>query len=147
MKVSRYQWVGLLAGFPLFSGSWLAAYYNNEWVGVLGVLAMGIALWVAVKVERRSSAVEHMKRGAVAGLLAGLFARAIGVIVAMLSDDWDLTSRYANYSSINDMFRTVLNGGVFASLVLVVACCVLGLMVSWFEPAVEQKNTNSKRSK
>jgi hypothetical protein len=65
---------------------------------------------VAVKVERRSTAAEHMKRGAVAGLLAGAEARALGIIATLAYDKWGLDQVSTNYSSVSDMFKAVLNG-------------------------------------
>lgn len=147
MKVSRYQWMGLLAGFPLFSGAWLAAYYNNEWFGVLGAVVMFLGLWVAVKVERRSLATVHMQRGLVAGILAGVEARILGILATLLYDKWGLDQAYTNYSSTNDMFRAVLNGGVIATIILVAVCGLFGVMASWFEPCVETQSPSIRRKK
>lgn len=148
MKVYRYQWVGLLAGLPLFSGAWLAAYYNNEWWGVLGLLVASSALWVAVKVERRSTATNHMIRGLRAGLLAGVSARAAGVLALALSDYSVAAEGLHKYGFPNDMFRSVLNGRVASTMVLIVVMGVVGVMASWFEPAIEQTaNTTERRKK
>jgi hypothetical protein len=104
--MKRYQWVGLLAGVPLFSGSWLSAVYNNAWWGVVGALMAAAGCYVANHVERKSDAARHFLRGFTAGLLAGVVARLLGYTAWQ----WAGVSATAAASSRN-LFRVVIAGG------------------------------------
>lgn len=130
MDLKRYQWVGLLAGVPLFSGAWLSAFYNTPWWGVLGILlAMG-GVYVANHVERRSDLSMHAQRGLVAGLLAGLVARLLGYIALAV----DGITRTVDFNGFGDVFRVALAGNWLATLLFVVVCGIVGAGVASLEP-------------
>ncbi len=141
MEVQRYQWVGLLAGVPLFSGAWLSAFYNTPWWGVLGVLLMLGGLYMANHVERRSTLTEHATRGFLAGILAGAVARILGWLAAALTGGTNVVSS----TVFQDTFRIVLAGNWWPTLVLILLSGVLGAAIASLEP--EAKTVTTKRRK
>ena len=130
MELKRYQWVGLLAGFPLFSGAWLSAFYDNYVPGLIGVALTGGALFMAVRLEKRSDLQEHIARGLVAGLLAGITARILGLVAAVSAG----ATEAINFGSLGDLYRVILAGDVLASLLLVLVIGSLGITVAALEP-------------
>ncbi len=130
MDLKRYQWVGLLAGVPLFSGAWLTAFYDTPWWGVLGILVAMGGVYVANHVERRSDLSMHAQRGLVAGLLAGLVARLLGYISTALAG----ISSNADFNGFGDTLRVALAGNWLATLLFVVVCGVVGAGVASLEP-------------
>lgn len=135
MELKRYQWVGLLAGFPLFSGAWLSAFYNTSWPGVIGLLLTVVALFIAVRVERRESRQQHFIYGATAGLLAGLATRLLGLVALWMAGGQKMVQFAAN----DDLFRVILAGDWTASLLLVAALAVLGGLIALIEPEAEDE--------
>lgn len=135
MDLKRYQWVGLLAGVPLFSGAWLSAFYNTPWWGLLGVLFLLAGVSAANRVERRSTLTEHATRGFVAGILAGLVARLLGWVAVVLAGGTEVVSS----TSFQDTFRIILSGNWWPSIVLVLLCGVLGAAVASFEPEAKRR--------
>lgn len=139
MKIQRHQWVGLLAGVPLFSGSWLTAHFNNPWFGVLGLFLTIAGFYIANRVERKTSLKVHLVRGFVAGILAGLVARLLGY---GLSFALGVTTT-VEFHGIGDLFRAVLAGSWLASALLIVVCGLLGLAIVSLEP--EAKSAKGAR--
>lgn len=135
MELKRYQWVGLLAGFPLFSGAWLSGFYNTPWPGVIGLLVTVAALFIANHVETRSDRNQHMLQGAVAGLLAGLAARVLGLIAGWMVG----LDQMVQFSSLDDLFRVVLAGDWLASLALILGLGITGAVIGAVEPEAVAK--------
>lgn len=129
MELKRYQWVGLLAGVPLFSGAWLSAFYHTPWWGVFGAVFTAWGLYVANQVERRADNATQAQRGLVAGILAGVVARFLGYVAVMMSG---MTATVA-WKDLRDFFRVVLAGDWLATLLLIVAIGVLGALVAMLE--------------
>ncbi|MFZ1812548.1 MAG: hypothetical protein WAU02_03465 [Candidatus Saccharimonadales bacterium] len=130
MELQRYQWVGLLAGVPLFSGAWLSAFYHSFWWGIGGLVVTAWGLYVANQVERRANNQVQAQRGIVAGLLAGVTARFLGYVAAALSGI-DAT---VMWKSVKDAFRVVLAGDWLATVLLLVLVCGLGAFMAVLEP-------------
>ncbi|MBP7760401.1 hypothetical protein KA093_01250 [Candidatus Saccharibacteria bacterium] len=142
MEIRRYQWVGLLAGVPLFSGAWLSALYQTSWWGVFGLIFTAWGLYVANQVERRADNTTQAKRGIVAGLLAGVVARAIGYIAALMGG----VSMTVAWQDARDVFRIVLAGDWVASLSLILVVGGLGVLMAVLEPdAAKSVKTKGKR--
>ena len=137
MASNRYQVVGLFAGIPLFSGAWLAALFNNAWLGVIGLIIMLVGLFLANKVEVRSDVTTHLFRGAVAGALAGLVARMLGVVASLVLG----VTQSTQFSDMSDVFRVTLAGDWGASLVLILLTAGLGASVCLLVP--EAKDARS----
>lgn len=129
MELKRYQWVGLLAGVPLFSGAWLSAFYQTPWWGVFGVIFAAWGLYVANQVERRADNQTQAKRGLVAGILAAVVARFLGYVAVMMSG---VTATVA-WKDVRDVFRVVLAGDWLATLLLIVVVGALGALVAVLE--------------
>lgn len=129
MVLKRYQWVGLLAGVPLFSGAWLSAVYNNAWWGIIGALIAVLGMFIANHVERRSDLVVHLRRGLLAGLLAGVVARLLGYLAWV----WAGLSATTNFHQLNDVFRVVLAGDWWASVFFVLGCGFVGAAINSLE--------------
>lgn len=138
MELRRYQWVGLLAGVPFFSGAWLSAFYNSPMWGVLGVLFLFAGVHAANRVERKSTLIEHATRGFVAGVLAGIVARLLGYVAAALAGGTQVVSSTA----FQDMFRIILAGNWWPSIVMVLLCGVVGAAIASLEP--EAKATSRR---
>ena len=134
MEPKRYQWVGLLAGVPLFSGAWLTAYFNNPWWGVAGLLIACWGLYVANIVERRVSNQGQAVRGLFAGLLAALTARGLGAVATAMAGG----SQAVQWNHINDFFRVVLAGNWWATALLVLLLALLGMALSMVEPDAKE---------
>lgn len=140
MELQRYQWVGLLAGVPLFSGAWLSAFYHNAWWGIGGLVVTAWGLYVANHVERRATNTVQAKRGIVAGLLAGVTARLLGYIAAAISNV-DTTMMW---KTVKDAWRIVLAGDWLATIILLLLMCVLGVCMAVLEP--DTKSSKAKRA-
>lgn len=134
MELKRYQWVGLLAGFPLFSGAWLSAFYDNYWPGLIGLAVTAVGLFLANRVERQTTRQEHISRGLIAGILAGIVARVLGGIAAATAG----VSAGVGFEKLDDMNRVVLAGGWLGSLLLVLVIGALGVIVTAFEPEAKK---------
>lgn len=148
MNLKRYQWVGLLAGFLLFSGSWLMAYYNNSFWAILTILLVGFALWSAMKVERRVDTRQHLIYGLTAGLLAGVVARILGMMFTSWAfDKWGGVKPVSSYAELSDVFRSVLNGGVGATLTLLVLSTAFGGFLALLEPDQKSAKLQVKKGK
>ena len=135
MEVRRYQWVGLLAGVPLFSGAWLSAYYQTPWWGVLGLVLAVTGIYIGNKVEPRADIATYIKRGAIAGLLAAAVARILGWAATMLSGNTDVVQ----FSELRHFSRAVLSGDVWATLLVILIVAVAGAAVAALEPAAKGK--------
>ena len=141
MELQRYQWVGLLAGVPLFSGAWLSAVYNTPWWGVFGLIISLWGLYVANQVERRADNQTQAVRGVVAGLLAGVVARLLGYISAVMAG----VNVTTGWNQVGDMFRVVLNGDWMASIMLVLVMGLFGTVMAVLEPDVDKRTVKGKR--
>lgn len=139
MGLKRYQLVGLLAGFPLFSGAWLSAFCGSALPGAVGLLMTVAALFVAVRVEPRGERKQHVIYGASAGLFAGFVARLLGAVVGWTT----YGDQLVQFASTNDVFRVVLAGDWVASLVLMAGLAVLGALVALAEPDAKQTRTKT----
>ena len=137
MELKRYQWVGLLAGVPLFSGAWLSAFYHTLWWGVFGAIFAAWGLYVANQVERRSTNEVQAKRGVVAGLLAGVMARFLGYLAAVIGG---VTTTVA-WQDVRDIFRIVLAGDWIATVSLIVVVAALGALMAVLEPDAKKPAT------
>ncbi len=137
MNIKRYQWVGLLAGVPLFSGAWLSALYHTPWWGIGGVIFTAWGLYVANQVERRADNQTQARRGIVAGLLAGVVARGLGYFVALASG---LSATLA-WQDVRDLFRIVIAGDLLASLTLIALVGGLGVLMAVLEPDAKKPST------
>ena len=135
MELQRYQWVGLLAGVPLFSGAWLSAYYNTPWWGVLGLLITAAGIFISNLVERKAELNTHVMRGLIAGLLAMLVARALGYVAMMLSG----AEGFVKFASLGDMFRAVLAGDWLATFWLLLLGALLGAALVTLEPTAKTR--------
>ncbi len=135
MEPRRYQWVGLLAGVPLFSGAWLSAYYHTPWWGVLGLVVSVAGIYLGNRVEQRDDLTTYLQRGAIAGALAALVARVLGGIATLLSDNTDI----AQFSELRHFSRVVLSGDLVATLLLIVIVAALGAGVCALEPTAHRK--------
>ena len=134
MEIRRYQWVGLLAGVPLFSGAWLSAFYNTPWWGVFGLIVTAWGLYVANQVERRTTNQKQAERGIVAGLLAALSARLLGYIATLITG----MSGAVSWNQVSDMFRVVLAGDWVAVLMFAFVMAGIGLIMAVLEPDAVQ---------
>ena len=134
MEIRRYQWVGLLAGVPLFSGAWLSAFYNTPWWGVFGLIVTAWGLYVANQVERRTTNQKQAERGIVAGLLAALSARLLGYIATLITG----MAGTVSWNEIGDMFRVILAGNWPAVLMLAFVMAGIGLIMAVLEPDAAQ---------
>jgi hypothetical protein len=134
MEIRRYQWVGLLAGVPLFSGAWLSAFYNTPWWGVFGLIVTAWGLYLANQVERRTTNQKQAERGIVAGLLAALSARLLGYIATLITG----MAGTVSWNEIGDMFRAVLAGNWLAVLMLAFVMAGIGLIMAVLEPDAAQ---------
>lgn len=141
MEVRRYQWVGLLAGVPLFSGAWLSAFYNSPWWGIAGLVISVWGLYVANQVERRVDNQAQAKRGIVAGLLAGAMARVLGYISALIAG----VSGTAAWNEVGDMFRSILAGDWMATILLLLVMGLFGTVMAVLEP--DAKTTPKRQGK
>ncbi len=141
MEIKRYQWVGLLAGVPLFSGAWLSAFYHSPWWGIAGAAVAAWGLYVANQVERRGDNVVQARRGIVAGLLAGAMARLLGYVAMSISG----VTALVGLQDIRDVFRIVLAGDWLASLSLIILVGGLGLLMAVLEPDAKVSKTKAKR--
>ena len=130
MELRRYQWVGLLAGVPLFSGAWLSAFYNTPWWGIFGLIVTAWGLYVANQVERRATNQVQAERGIIAGLLAGIAARVLGYIAMMIAG----SSTTVAWRDLGDMFKVVLAGDWMATVLLLVVVGGLGVLMAVLEP-------------
>ena len=144
MEGNRHRVVGLLAGIPLFSGAWMTAFFNNPTWGFVGVLLTLWGLYVANRVERRTTNTRQLVQGAVAGLLTGIVARILGLLAGALEAEADAVS----WTGLDDVFRVVLAGDWLASLLLIAILGVLGAMIAAIEtdakkPAEETKVTRT----
>lgn len=135
MELRRYQWVGLLAGVPLFSGAWLSAYYHTPWWGVLGLMLAIAGLYVGNKVERRDDLVTYLQRGAIAGALSAIVARLLGWIATAWSGNNDLVQ----FTELRHFSRVVLAGDWWATLLLVLIVATAGAGIAALEPTAERK--------
>ncbi len=133
MEVQRYQWVGLLAGVPLFSGAWLSAFYNTPWWGVLGLLLSVGGVYVGNMIMRRDDIETYAKRGFIAGALATIVARLLGWVASVMAGNQVI----AGFGSLADMFRVVLAGDWWGSFLLVVLMGVIGAAVASLEPTAK----------
>lgn len=141
MELHRYQWVGLLAGVPLFSGAWLSAYYNTPWWGVAGLLLALVGVYISNLVERERDRQTHIIRGAVAGVLAAIVARALGYIAAMLAGAGD----YVGFGAATDLFRAVLAGDWLATVWIVLWGALLGAVLTGVQPVAKQTKKGTKK--
>lgn len=140
MELKRYQWVGLLAGVPLFSGAWLSAYYHTPWWGVLGlVVALGGVL-VANQVETKSDVTTYLKRGAIAGALAAVVARFLGWAATMISGNGD----FVQFTELRHFSRVVLSGDWWSTLLMIALVAALGAGIAALEPTAKP-NKKKKR--
>lgn len=130
MELRRYQWVGLLAGVPLFSGAWLSAFYHTPWWGIFGLIFTAWGLYVANQVERRSTNQVQAERGIVAGLLAGVVARALGYIAVVIAGAGSAVA----WNDLSDAFKVVLAGDWWATLLFLVLMSGLGIVMATSEP-------------
>lgn len=135
MELQRYQWVGLLAGVPLFSGAWLSAYYHTPWWGVLGLVLAAAGIYLGNKVEDRSDVATYAQRGAIAGVLAAVVARVLGWFSAMASGNSDLVQ----FSELRHFSRVVVFGDFWATVLLVLVVAVVGAAVASLEPTAKGK--------
>ncbi|PID31102.1 hypothetical protein CSA80_03135 [Candidatus Saccharibacteria bacterium] len=122
MQLKRYQWVGLLAGVPLFSGAWLSAFYNNAWWGVFGIVITVGGLSAITRFERRADNATQAKRGLAAGALAAVVARVLGAVAA----GWAGVSETVSLGGLDDTFRVVLAGDFWATALLVAVTALVG---------------------
>lgn len=143
MEVKRYQWVGLLAGVPLFSGAWLSAFYQSPWWGVGGLVVAAWGLYVANQVERRADNQTQARRGVIAGLLAGGMARLLGHIAMLIAG----VSTFASWNQIGDMLRVILAGDWLATILLFVVTAVLGTVMAMLEPDAKTSAKAGKKGK
>lgn len=143
MEPKRYQWVGLLAGVPLFSGAWLSAFYNSPWWGVAGLAVTAWGLYVANQVERRADNQTQAMRGVIAGLLAGVMARVLGYISMLVAG---ASTTMIPWNEIGDMLRVVLAGNWLASLLLLLVTCLIGTIMAMLEPDAKEPVRKAKRS-
>lgn len=141
MEPKRYQWVGLLAGVPLFSGAWLSAFYDSPLWGVAGLVVTTWGLYVANQVERRADNPTQARRGVVAGLLAGVTARVLGYIAALIAG----VSGLVPWNETGDMFRSVLAGDWQATLLLLLITALLGTFMAVLEPDAKKPVHRGKR--
>jgi len=141
MEPKRYQWVGLLAGVPLFSGAWLSAFYNSPWWGVAGLAVTAWGLYVANQVERRADNQTQAVRGVVAGLLAGVMARVLGYVSMLIAG----VTTAVPWDNVGDILRVVLAGDWMASVILLVITGLLGTIMAVLEPDAQAPARKAKR--
>jgi hypothetical protein len=149
MKLRRYQWVGLLAGFPLFSGAWAAAYFNNQLWMIFGSIVAIASFYVAVRVERRSDAIDHLIQGGVAALLAANVARMLGVLSYDLIDKSEAGAVLSNGTNVlpQDVSRIIIGGTLRETALYVVLFAALGVLVSLFEPQARNTTRRTRQPK
>lgn len=148
MNIRRYQWVGLLAGFPLFSGAWLAAYYSNQLWMAIGAIIATVSFYLAVKVERRSDAVDHILQGATAGVLAAIVARGLSVLFYEAIDKANNVPTLSSGLNVlpNDLARIIIGGTFRETILLVFLSASVGVIASLFEPRARRSHVAAKPS-
>ena len=154
MQLKRHQWVGLLAGLLLFSGSWLVAYTDNTFWALLTVIMVGGVLWSAVRLEGRSTVKQHFIHGVTAGLLSVLVARVLGLVATGWAfGKWGGVKPIAAYADVSDTFRGILNGGVWSTITVLVFGAAFGGLVALLEPeqttttrVADKKPTTAKKT-
>jgi hypothetical protein len=134
MFESTNQRVGALAGFLLFVGSWLSAYYG-QWFWAAGTaLVVVAALWLALDDQSESDTNDRVIKGLVSGLIAGVVSRALGALAMVWATGNWLNDVSSSYSVFNDFLRVVLNGSVVNSLIMVALSGLAGAFIAYALP-------------
>ena len=134
MLQSKYQRVGALAGLLLFLGSWLTAYYNH-WVWALLTAVFVIAsFWLALDGDTSEELSSRVIKGFTVGLISAVVGRILGLLsMAWAFDSWTGTTS-AKYDTMSDLFRVILNGRFWVSLVAIFAVGLVGEFVAYAIP-------------
>lgn len=134
MLQSNYQRVGALAGLLMFFGSWLSAYYNHWGWAFATVAAVLVALWMALENESSDDLGARALKGFVAGALAAVVARILGLLAMVWAYDSWSTPVTQKYDSISDLFRVLINGNLVASIIAVVGVGLAGAFIAYAMP-------------
>jgi hypothetical protein len=134
MLNSTYQRVGALAGLLLFIGSWLTGYYNNWLLAAATVAAVVVAFWTALESDMDEENGVRIKKGFIAGLIAGVLARLLGLLtMAWAFDSWTSPVN-GKYDNLSDMFRVLYNGDFWASVLAILGVALAGAFVAYSLP-------------
>jgi hypothetical protein len=134
MLKSTNQRVGALAGFLLFVGAWLSAYYG-QWLWAAGTaVIVAAALWLALDDQSEENTNDRVMKGLVSGLIMGVVARVLGALAMVwATGNWTSTAT-TTYSVFNDFLRVVLNGNVVSSIIMVALAGLAGAFVAYALP-------------